>query len=324
MAANIAAMAEATNIGAAHPVNLQGVMDSVMNEKITNDAAAFIKSIAAKRNRNLQWAEDAVRKSIAIPADEAVLKKVVDLMAFSERDLLNQVDGRTVKLSSKEVVLRTKTATIQVYEMNGVAKLLNIISDPNIAYIMMMLGFFGILFELFNPGAILPGIIGVIALILAFYAMQTLPINYAGLGLIVFGVALLLLEIKVVSQGMLAIGGIVSLLLGSMLLIKASSPLEVASISRMLIISTTIITALFFLFVVGAGLKAQKRKAVTGMDAMTGLTGTALDPLTPDGRVIVLGETWNATALGENIDKGQHVVIREIRKLILYVEKTNT
>ena len=324
MAANIAAMAEATNIGAAHPVNLRGVMDSVMNEKITNDAAAFIKGIAAKRNRNLQWAEDAVRKSIAIPADEAVLKKVVDLMAFSEKDLLSQVDGRTVKLNSREVVLRTKNAVIQNYEMNGVAKLLNIISDPNIAYIMMMLGFFGILFELFNPGAILPGIIGVIALILAFYAMQTLPINFAGLGLIVFGVALLLLEIKVVSQGMLAIGGIVSILLGSMLLIKASSPLEVASISRALIIATTAITALFFLFVVGAGLKAQKRKSVTGIDAMMGLTGVTLDPLTPNGRVTVLGETWNAVAMENHIETGQPVVIREIKKLVLYVQKLNT
>jgi len=321
MAAHIAAMAEATNIGAAHPVNLRGAMDSVMSEKVTNDAAAFIRSIATKRNRNLEWAEDAVRKSISITASEAILKKVVDLIAFSDKDLLIQVDGLQVKLNDGTVTLHTKNAEIETFQMSALDKLFNIISDPNIAYLMMMLGFFGILFELFNPGAILPGIIGVISLVMAFYAMRTLPINYAGLALIIFGVLLLLLEIKIVSHGMLAIGGIISLLLGSMMLIKASSPLELAGISRLLIIVTTIVTALFFLFVIGAGIKAQKRKPVIGLESMNGLLAVAMDNLDPEGRVMVKGEIWNASSLSGYIGKGASVKIQDVKKLKLYVEK---
>lgn len=324
MAAHIAAMAEATNIGAAHPVSMQGMMDSVMSEKVTNDAAAFIRGIAAKRNRNLEWAEDAVRKSLSITATEAMLKKVIDLMAFSDKDLLNQVHGREIKLGSGVVKLNTKNATVETFTMSAADKLFNIISDPNIAYLMMMLGFFGILFELFNPGAMLPGIIGVIALVLAFYSMHTLPINYAGLALIIFGIILLLLEIKIISHGMLAIGGIVSLMLGSMMLIKASSPLELAGISKVLIIVTSAITALFFLLLVGAGLKAQKRKPVIGLEAMTGMTGIALETLAPDGQVRVQGEVWNASSIGGNINKGESVRIDAIKKLVLYVEKVNT
>ena len=321
MAAHIAAMAEATNIGAAHPVNMQGVMDSVMSEKVTNDAAAFIRSIAAKRNRNLEWAEDAVRKSIAISAGEAILKHVVDLIAFSDKDLLNQVDGKQIKLNSGIVTLHTKNAPVQIFRMSAFDKFFNIISDPNIAYLMLMLGFFGILFELFNPGAILPGIIGVIALVLAFYSMRTLPVNYAGLALIIFGVLLLLLEIKIVSHGMLAIGGIASLLLGSMMLIKASSPLELAGISKLLIVVTTALVALLFLAVIGAGLKAQKRKPVTGLEAMIGLKGITLTDLVPDGRVKVQGEMWNASSVSGNINKGEEVRINAIKKFTLYVEK---
>jgi len=321
MAAHIAAMAEATNIGAAHPVNLRGVMDSVMSEKVTNDAAAFIKSIAAKRNRNLQFAEDAVRKSISVTATEAILKNVVDLMAFSDKDLLMQIDGREIKLNSGVVVLKTKNAVIVTYRMSAFDQFLNTISDPNIAYLMLMLGFFGVLFELFNPGAILPGVVGVIALVLAFYAMRTLPVNYAGLALVIFGVLLLVLELFVVSHGLLAIGGIVSLYLGSMMLIKVSSPLEVAAISKLLIITTTALMGLLFTFVIGAGLKAQKRKIVNGLEAMTGLTGIALEALEPKGQVKVKGEIWNASAIAGHIKKGEAVKINEIKKLVLYVEK---
>jgi len=321
MAAHIAAMAEATNIGAAHPVNLRGAMDSVMSEKVTNDAAAFIKSIATKRNRNLQWAEDAVRKSISVTATEAILKNVVDLMAFSDKDLLTQIDGREIKLNSGVVVLKTKNAVIDTYRMSAFDQFLNIVSDPNIAYLMLMLGFFGVLFELFNPGAILPGIVGVIALVLAFYAMRALPINYAGLALVIFGVLLLVLELFVVSHGLLAIGGIVSLYLGSMMLIKVSSPLEVAAISKLLIIITTALMGLLFSFVIGAGLKAQKRKAVTGLEAMTGLTGIALEALDPNGQVKVKGEIWNAASVAGHIEKGSSIRVNAVKKLVLYVEK---
>ena len=268
LAADIAAMAPGTNIGAAHPITVQGTPDSIMNSKSTNDAAAFIRTIAEYRNRNLQWAEDAVRQSVAISANEALQKNIIDLIVSNDRELLNRIDGKQIKHDSSSFVLHTRGATIQLLEMGFTEKLLNIISDPDIAYILLMLGLLGLLFELFNPGIIFPGIIGFISLVLAFYALNTLPVNYAGLALIVFGVVLLLLEIKVVSHGMLAIGGIVALLTGSLMLIKPGSGLEVMRISRALIISTVTVTSGFFLFVIGMGIKAQRRKPVTGIKAL--------------------------------------------------------
>ena len=211
LAADIAAMAPGTNIGAAHPVNLQGETDSTMNSKSTNDAAAFIRTIAQYRKRNLLWAEDAVRQSVAITDSEALQKKIIDLIVSNDRELLNQIDGKWITRDSTKLQVHTRGAAIQILEMGFTEKLLNIVSDPDVAYILLMLGLLGLLFELFNPGIIFPGIIGVISLVLAFYALNTLPVNYAGLALIVFGVVLLLLEIKIVSHGMLAIGGIAQL-----------------------------------------------------------------------------------------------------------------
>ncbi|MEP6595525.1 MAG: nodulation protein NfeD [Ginsengibacter sp.] len=323
LAANIAAMAPGTNIGAAHPVNLQAGMDSIMSGKATNDAAAFIRSIAKKRNRNLEWAEEAVRNSLSITETEAKEKNVVDLIANSDQDLLNKIDGKKIELSNGTVTLNTKGANIESYNMGRIQKFLNIISDPNIAYILMMLGFFGILFELYNPGAILPGIVGFIAIILAFYSMHTLPVNYAGLALIVFGIILFLLEIKIISHGLLTIGGAISLLLGSMMLIRTTSTLEFVKISRSVIISSTAVTTLFFLFVIGLGLKAQRLKTMTGIEGLIGQTGESLDALDPAGRVRVQGEVWNAESLTGNIDAGKKVQIKEMRNLKLYVEPIN-
>ena len=321
MAAHIAAMAPGTNIGAAHPVTLQGSVDTVMNEKATNDAAAFIRTIAEWRNRNMQWPEEAVRSSVAITEHEALQKKVIDLIASNDEDLLNQLDGKTIQLTSGEVTLHTKGAAIEVYEMGTLDKLLNVLSDPNIAYILMLMGMFGILFELYNPGAILPGIVGVISLILAFYTMHTLPINYAGLALIIFAIVLFILEIKIVTHGLLAIGGVISLLLGSMMLIRASSSLEFVKLSRSVIITSTAVTSLFFLFVLGLGLKAQRRKPVTGMEGMIGLTGESLGTLSPLGKVRVHGELWNAESIAENIDQGKKIRVTGIKNLKLYVEE---
>lgn len=320
LAAHIAAMTPGTNIGAAHPVTLQGTMDSIMGEKVTNDAAAFIRSIAEKRNRNIEWAENAVRKSFSYSETEALEDSAVDLIAKNEQDLLNMVDGKTIALSNGTKTLHTKTARIEKYEMNVFQKFLNIISDPSIAYILLMLGMFGILFEFFNPGAILPGIVGVISLILAYYAMHTLPVNFAGLALIIFALLLFLLEIKIVSHGMLAIGGIVSLLLGSMMLIKPGSALEMAKISRPVIIAATAVSALFFLLIIGLGIKAQRRKVVTGPAALIGATGEVIDMLAPTGTVKVQGEIWNAESIAGNISKGEKVRIKEMKNLKLYVE----
>lgn len=320
LAAHIAAMTPGTNIGAAHPVTLQGPMDSIMGEKVTNDAAAFIRSIAEKRNRNIEWAENAVRKSFAYSETEALEDSAVDMIASNEQELLRRVDGKTIVLSNGTKTLHTKTARIELFEMNAFQKFLDIISNPSIAYIMMMLGIFGILFEFFNPGAILPGIVGVISLILAYYSMHALPINFAGLALIIFGIILFVLEIKIVSHGLLVTGGIVSLLLGSMMLIKPGSALEMAKISRAVIIAATAVAAIFFLFIIGLGLKAQRRKVVTGLAALTGATGEVINELAPSGTVKVNGETWNAESLAGLIGKGEKVRIKEMKNLKLYVE----
>lgn len=320
MAAHIAAMSPGTNIGAAHPVSMQGGGDTTMNEKATNDAVAFIRTIAEKRNRNVSWAEEAVRKSVSITGSEALQKQVIDLMAVNTSQLLEQIDGRSVEVPSGSTTLRTKSAKIETEEMSFVEKLLNIISDPNIAYILLMLGFYGILFELYSPGAIFPGIIGVIGLILGFYALHTLPVNYAGLALIVFGIILFLLEIKIASYGMLTIGGIISVLLGSLMLIRTDPNFEFFRISRTVIFTTTAITTLFFLFVIGAGLRAQKAKPVTGLEGFIGDTGKALETLDPAGTVRVQGEIWQAESLSGKIDAGESIRVISMKNFKVFVE----
>jgi len=324
LAAHIAAMAPGTNIGAAHPVVLQGQMDSVMNEKATNDAAAFIRSIAEKRHRNIEWAERAVRRSYSYSETEALRDSVIDLIANNDVHLLQKIDGKTIELTAGEKKLFLKEPVVALYKMSVWEKLLNVLSDPTIAYILLMIGMYGIMFELFSPGAILPGIAGVIALILAFYSMQTLPVNYAGLALIIFGVILFLLEIKIVSHGLLAIGGTVSLFLGSVMLIKPGSSMEFSSISRAVIYSVTVLSALFFLFVLGAGLRAQRRKVVTGAEAMTGATGEVIEILDPSGIVKLNGEIWAAESVSGTIAKGEKVKVRERKSLKLFVEKVDT
>ena len=320
LAANIAAMAPGTNIGAAHPVTLQGKTDAVMNEKVTNDASAFIRSIAEKRGRNIQWAEDAVRNSVSITDQEALQNNVINLVAANEKDLLTQIDGKQVELNNGTKILHTRNATIEPLEMGFFQKVLSRLSDPNIAYIIMMLGFFGLLFELFNPGAIFPGIVGVICLILAFYSMSSMPVNYAGLALIIFGIILYLLEIKIVSHGMLGIGGTVSVLLGSLFLIRTSAVDDFVSLSRTVIFSVTTVTALFFLFLVTMGLRAQRAKPVSGANAMIGQSAVTLSELNPSGQVSVVGEIWRAVSLSDPIKANENVIIKEIKELTLYVE----
>ena len=321
LAANISAMAPGTNIGAAHPVSLQGSPDSIMNLKSTNDAAAFIRTIAEKRHRNVQWAEEAVRYSVSITEEEAIQDSVIDYIANDDRELLDQIDGKSIEVYGGTKVLHTKNAKIDSEEMGFFQKILNKISDPNIAYMLMMLGFFGLLFELFNPGAIFPGIAGVIFLVLAFYSMSSMPVNYAGLSLIIFGIALFLLEIKIVSHGLLTIGGIISVFLGSMFLIRESPTENIASISKGIIIGTTAGTALFFIFIVGMGLKAQRLKPASGNNALIGSIGEAINEINPEGMVKVNGEMWNAISIEGKINPGDNIIIKEIKNLTLYVEQ---
>lgn len=324
MAAHVAVMAPGTNIGAAHPVNLgEGKADSssqVMMEKVTNDAVSYIRSIAEKNKRNADWAEEAVRKSVSITETEALKKDVIDLVAKSFDSLLVQIDSLSVETVIGKRTITTKNAQIEKIERSWRFGILDILTDPNIAYILMMLGMYGLFFEFYNPGSIFPGVVGGICIILAFYSFQTLPINYAGLALILFGLILFLLEIKITSYGALSIGGVISLLLGSMMLID--SPEDMIRISWGVIIPVVFVTMLFFLFIVGFGIKAQSRRVTTGVEGMIGETGTVMDtiPAGGIGKVQVHGEIWNAQSM-QIIEKGTRVKITAVDNLTLKVDK---
>ncbi|MCX6150048.1 MAG: nodulation protein NfeD [Ignavibacteriales bacterium] len=322
LAAHIAAMAPGTNIGAAHPVTLEGKMDTVMMEKATNDAAAFIKTISENRKRNIKWAEDAVRKSVSITETEALKDSVVNLIAANLNELLIKIDGQEVETVKGKKILKTANATIIQKEMSFQQKILDLLSDPNIAYILFMIGFYGILFELYNPGAIFPGVVGVIALILAFYSLHTLPVNYAGLALIIFAIILFVLEIKIVSHGLLSVGGTISLILGSIMLINSDSFFETTKISWEVIFFVVLFTVLFFSFAIGMGIKAQKRKPVTGVEGIIGEIGETLTDLTPQGKIRVHGEIWSAESIEGNLGKGEKVVVAEIFGLKLRIRKS--
>jgi len=319
MAAHVAAMAPATNIGAASPVALGGGADKTMMKKIENDAAAFIRTVALERGRNADWAEKAVRQAVAITEREALKLKVVDLVADSIPDLLDKIDGRTVKLSKRTTTLATKGAPVRPIEIGFRDRFLNVITDPNVAYVLMMLGMLGLFFELSNPGVILPGVIGGISLILAFFAFQSLPINYAGLLLILFGIVLLVAEIKIVSHGVLAIGGIISMALGSLMLFD--SPEVSFRVSWWVIAPMVGATAGLFLFVVAAGVRALGRPTATGAEGLVGKTAIVRERLGPEGQVMVSGEIWRAVADGEPLEPGAQVRIVAVDGLTLKVTK---
>jgi membrane-bound serine protease (ClpP class) len=320
MAAHVAAMAPATNIGAASPVMVGGgTADKTMMKKIENDAAAFIRTVALERGRNADWAEKAVREAVAITERDALKLKVIDLIADSVPDLLEKIDGRVIKLPKGPVTLATKGAPVRPIEIGFRDRFLNVITDPNVAYVLMMLGMLGLFFELSNPGVILPGVIGGISLILAFFAFQSLPINYAGLLLILFGIVLLIAEIKIVSHGVLAIGGIVSMALGSLMLFDA--PEVGFRVSWWVIGPTVAATAGLFLFVVAAGVRALGRPPSTGAEGLVGRTATVRERLGPEGQVMVSGEIWRAVAEGEPLEPGAQVRIVGVDGLTLRVAK---
>jgi membrane-bound serine protease (ClpP class) len=320
MAAHVAAMAPATNIGAAHPVSIGGGVDKESMKKIENDAAAFARTIATERGRNAEWAEKAVRQSVSITEREAVKLKVVDLIADSLPDLLEKIDGRTVKTTKGPVTLQTRGAVVKAIEIGFRDRVLNVITDPNIAYILMMLGMLGLFFELSNPGVVLPGVIGGISLILAFFAMQSLPINFAGLLLILFGIVLFIAEIKVVSHGILAVGGIVALALGSLMLFDA--PEIGFRVSWRVILPTVGATAAIFLVAVGAGVRALSTRSPVGGPAMVGQIGVAQGALSPEGQVLVHGELWRAVARGGPVAEGAKVRVVDVNGLTLTVERS--
>jgi membrane-bound serine protease (ClpP class) len=321
MAAHVAAMAPATNMGAAHPVAVGGgQMDKEMVKKVESDAAAFARTIAAERGRNVEWAEKAVRSSVSATEREAVKLKVVDLIADSVPDLLAKVDGRVVKTARGPVTLQTRDAIVKRIEVRFRDRLLALISDPNVAYILMMVGMLGIFFELSTPGAILPGVIGGICLILAFFAFQSLPVNWAGLLLILFGLVLLVADIKVTSHGILTIGGIVSMVLGSLMLYDM--PESGLQVSWLVIIPTVGATAGLVILAVSLGLRALRRPPATGAAGMVGHVGVVRRALDPEGQVLVDGELWRAVTPDGPVPAGESVEIVSVDGLTLTVTRS--
>jgi len=320
IAAHVAAMAPATNIGAAHPVAVGGGdTGKEMGKKIENDAAAFARSLAAERGHNVEWAEKAVRASVSATEREAVKLKVVDLVADSVPDLLAKIDGRTVKTVSGNVTLATKDAPVKLIEVGFRDRFLALITDPNIAYILMMVGMLGIFFELQNPGVTLPGVIGGISLILAFFAFQSLPINWAGVLLILFGVGLLIAEIKIASHGVLTAGGVVAMILGSFMLYEA--PEVGFRVAWTVILPTVGATAGLVIWAVSAGVRAMMRKPVTGSSGMIGRLAVARSALGPEGQVQLDGEIWRAVSDGGAIAAGEQVRVMAVDGLTLKVSR---
>ena len=316
MAAHVATMAPATNIGAAHPVAVGGSIDKESLRKVENDAAAFIRTIALERGRNADWAEKAVRQSVSITERDAVRLKVVDFVADSIPDLMTKLDGRSVKTARGAVTLATRDAVAKPIEVGVRDRVLAIITDPNVAYVLMMLGTLGLIFELSNPGAILPGVIGGISLILAFFAFQSLPINFAGLLLILFAIILFIAEVKVTSHGVLAIGGIVAMALGSLMLYDA--PEVGFRVSWRVLVPTVALTAGLFLFALTLGVRAFRRRPLLGTSGLVGEVGVARGALEPDGQVSVHGELWRAVA-DRPIADGTPVTIVDVQGLTLRV-----
>jgi membrane-bound serine protease (ClpP class) len=305
LAAHVAAMAPATNIGAAHPVTGSGEeIKGVMGEKILNDMAAFSETIAQKRGRNTEWAIQAVRKSVSITEKEALKKNVIDIVAQDTADLLKQADGRKVEVEGSKVTLSLKNVRILRHEMSVRQRILNTIAHPNIAYLLMMAGLLGLYMEFSHPGTIFPGVTGAICLLLAFAALQLLPINYTGLVLMLLGVGLLVGEAFFPSFGVLGVGGIVSLALGSLLLFD--TPTSDFGVDKSIIFTAVGTLGTFVLAVSYLVFRSQKARPTLGMDGLIGEIGEVRDRLAPKGKIFVHGEYWNASADRE-IDNGEKV-----------------
>ncbi len=315
LAADVAAMAPGTNIGAAHPVNLgQKEMDKTMADKVVNDMVAYTKSITEKRGRNSKWAEKAIRESVSVTEKEALELNVIDLIAEDLNDLLEKIDGK--KLKDKGTI-HTKGLKTVFLEESFRDKILKTLSDPNIAYILMMIGMAGLYFELSHPGTIFPGVIGAISLILAFFAFQTLPVNYAGILLIVLALILFVLEMKIASYGLLSLGGIISLFLGSLMLFKGGAP--EMRLAWNILIPMVIMVSGFFVVVAGIVFRAQTSKPRTGDKGLIGEVGVVKKRLAPEGKVFVHGELWNAEA-PQPIEVGTKVSVVGVDHLVLRVE----
>jgi membrane-bound serine protease (ClpP class) len=315
VAGHVAAMARGTNIGAAHPVGAGGKdIGGTMSEKVVNDMASYARGIAEQKGKNGEWVEKAIRESVSITAEEARDKKVVDLVVEDVNDLLKSLDGRIIELASGKTTLKTEGLKIIHYKPGLRDKILKIISDPNIAYILMMIGLAGLYFELSHPGAVFPGVIGAISLILAFFSFQTLPVNYAGVVLILLAIIFFIAEVKVASYGILSIGGLIALILGSLMLF------ENMRVSLKLMLPTIVLVGGFFVIVAGIAFRALRRKPTGGAEGILGETGVVKELIDPEGLVFVHGETWRAFS-EERMEPGEIIEVMGINGLLLNVRK---
>jgi membrane-bound serine protease (ClpP class) len=326
IAADVAAMAPGTHIGAAHPVSGQGEkMDETTSAKAAADVAAYARTLASGRHRNVEWAEQAVKQSRAFTEQEALTAAppLIDLIARDVPDLLRQLDGREIRrFDGSPFTLHTAEARVSSIDLTFRQRVLGTLAHPNIAYILLSLGVLGLTIELWSPGAVLPGVVGGICLLLAFFTFQVLPVNYAGVLLILLGLGLLILEVKVTSYGVLAVGGVTSLLLGSMILMDAPTP--ELQVSFWLVIPVVLALSAIIIFLVRLAVQSQRRRSVTGASGMLGLAGTALTdiPAGGEGRVQLLGEIWTARASGA-IGAGEAVRVHRVNGLVVTVTRAS-
>ncbi|MDW8106935.1 MAG: nodulation protein NfeD [Armatimonadota bacterium] len=319
VAANIAAMAPGTNIGAATPVAMGGEdIPKDTKRKIMNDTIAYAKTIAKQRGRNADWVVKAITEAASITETEAVEKRVIDLVAFSPQELLAKIDGRSVRLANgRTVVLRTRSAPLREVPKTWRESLLMFLAHPNVFYILMLLAIYGLLGELQNPGATFPGVIGIIALLLALYAASVLPVNVLGVALILLAFVMFVAELFTSSHGILTAGALVSFTIGSIILFQSDSP--VFRVSLWLVGSMTVLTAALFMFVAYSGIRAQFRRKVSGQERLVGMTGRVRTRLDPEGMVFVDGTLWRAIALDPPIEEGELVKVDRVDGLTLYV-----
>ena len=318
-AADVAAMAPGTNTGAAHPVTLMGPkMDDVMKTKVENDAAALMRSIVAKRGRNVEVAESAVRQSKSWTDGEALSQHLIDYVASSQDDLFKQLQGKPIRrFNGQTVTLDLVGKPIHPFEMTLKQRILNYIMDPNVAFILLAIGALALYAEFNHPGAVVPGVVGVIFILLAAFALNLLPTRYAALVLILAAFAMFILEAKFTSHGVLGIGGIALLTLGALLLVDG--PIPEMRVSLLTALAVSIPLGLITVFLMDIALRARRGKVVTGAQGLVGEIGTARTALNPEGKVFIHGELWDAVSAG-NIDAGQAVVVRRIDGLRLEVE----
>ncbi|WP_457622153.1 NfeD family protein [Persephonella sp.] len=319
VSADIAAMSPSTNIGSASPVQMGGKdIEETMKKKIINDMVAFVKGIAKEKGRNEKILVKMITESINLTAEEALKKNVIDVIATDLEDLLGKIDGKTVKKHGKEIKLSVKDKKIIKVEKSLKEKILTILTNPTVAYLLLMIGFYGIFFELYNPGSLIPGILGTISLLLALYSLNIIDVNWLGVLLIAAGVLFFILEVITPTFGALALSGVIAILFGSLILTDPDSPY--GDISLKIIVPVVAFSALFFFTVAYLGLKAQRRRTATGIEGMIGVIGKAETDIDPEGKVFVSGELWNAFSESP-IKKGEKIKVVAVEGLRLKVER---